>query len=206
MDLLHVSESAAQQNKNVLIIGAPRSGTHALGSLFANERKFINLGEICVNDGYTDPLVDIQRMYQHTRPVIAHIVQLSAKIALSADLASIKQHTIIVNLKRRNKVRQFASWMYFHNTGGVNGKWHNHIESDTSLMPGSITVTKEDIDLFVTEQLTDDFFCADHVFYYEDLNFDKASFKKNQYRFNIEQVFSNLDYVEQRLGNWKYYE
>lgn len=206
MELVAILEEAHQQNKNVLIIGSPRSGTHALGSLFNSvDKRFANLGEICLNNG-SDPLVDIQQVYQHTRPMVAHIVQLSAKIALSSDLATLKHHTIIVNLKRRNKVAQFASWMYFHNTGGINGKWHNHNESDTSLHPGSITASKEDVDLFVTEQLTDNFFCPDHVLYYEDLNFEQSLFKKNQYQFSVEQIFNNLDYVKQRLGNWKYYE
>lgn len=206
MQLVPILEAAHQQNKNVLIIGTPRSGTHALGSLLnAVDKRFTNLGEICLNDG-SDPLIDIQRMYQHTRPVVAHIVQLSAKIALSVNLTILKQHTIIINLKRRNKVYQFASWMYFHSIGGINGKWHNHTESDTSVQPGSITVTKEDVDLFVTEQLTDDFFSPDYVLYYEDLNFEQSSYKKNRYQFSIEKIFNNLDYVQQRLTNWKYYE
>lgn len=206
MELATILEVAHQQNKNVLIIGTPRSGTHALGSLCnAADKRFANLGEICMNNG-SDPLDDIQRVYQHTHPLVAHIVQLSAKIVLSADLATLKQHTVIVNLKRRDKISQFASWMYFHYTGGVNGKWHNHVASNTSLQPGTITITKEDIDLFVTEQLTDNFFCPDYVLYYEDLNFEQSLFKKNQYQFSIEQIFDNLDYVKQRLGNWKYYE
>lgn len=206
MELTTILQVAHTQSKNVLIIGTPRSGTHALGSLFnAIDRRFNNLGEIYIKDG-SDLLDDIQQVYRHTHPLVAHIVQLSAKIALSADLATVKQHNLIVNLKRRNKVNQFASWMYFHRTGGVNGKWHNHIAADTSLLPGAITVTKEDIDLFVTEQLTDNFFCPDYVLYYEDLNFEQSVFKKNQYQFSIEQIFHNLDYVKQRLENWKYYE
>ena len=203
--LSSILESAYQQNKNLLIIGSPRSGTHALGSLCsAINSQFINLGEICKNDG-VDPLISIQQMYQHTRHVVAHIVQLSAKIALSEDLATLKQHTTIVNLRRRNKVDQFSSWMYFHATGGVNGQWHNHSESDQKMQPGSITVTKEDIDLFVTEQLTDAFFLPNYILYYEDLKFEQPHYKKNQYQFDIKQIFSNLDYVKHRLENWKYY-
>lgn len=206
MELSNIIDSAVKQNKNILIIGTPRSGTHVLGSLFAaNNKLIVNLGEICLANG-VDPLIDIQRIYQHNYIKVAHIVQLSAKIALSADLKTLKEHTVIVNLKRQDKVRQFASWMYFHNTGGVNGKWHNHVESDTSLIPGSITVTAEDINLFVTEQLTDNFFCPDYVLYYEELNFEQSSsYKKNRYSFNIEELFSNLDYVKQRLSSWKYY-
>lgn len=204
MDISLIAESARQQNKNILIIGTPRSGTHALASLFAN-LKIQNLGELYQLNG-TGPLINIEKMYVHGDLKIAHIVQLSAKIVLSADLTTLKQHTIIVNLKRRNKVRQFASWMYFHATGGIDGKWHNHTEQDTRLMPGSITVTAEDIDLFVTEQLTDDFFLPDCVLYYEDINFSQSKFDKNRYSYNIEQIFSNLDYVKQRLENWAYYE
>lgn len=204
MDISLIVESAQQQNKNILIIGTPRSGTHALASLFDNS-KIQNLGEIHQHNG-TGPLINIEKMYAHNNLKIAHIVQLSAKIVLSLDLKTLKQNTIIVNLKRRNKVRQFASWMYFHASGGVNGRWHNHTEQDSSLRPGSITVTAEDIDLFVTEQLTDDFFLPDCVLYYEDINFSQAKFNKNRYSYDIEQIFNNLDYVKQRLENWAYYE
>lgn len=204
MQLSTIIQSAKQQNKNILIIGTPRSGTHALGSLFvAQDKSIFNLTEICLNDG-TDPLVDIQRMYRHDYLRVAHVVQLSAKISLSADLETLKQHTVIVNLRRRNKVNQFASWMYFHATGGVNGKWHNHNEADTKLSPGAITVSPEDIDLFVTEQLVDSFFTPDCILYYEDLDFAQSTYKKNLYKFNIEEIFTNLDFVKQRLSNWKY--
>lgn len=206
MQLATIIESAKQQNKNILIVGTPRSGSHALGSLFsAQDNTITNLGEICLHNG-TDPLLDIQRMYDHGHLKVAHIVQLSAKISLSADLETLKTHTVIVNLRRQNKVNQFASWIYFHSTGGVDGKWHNHIESDTKIAQGSITVSSEDIDLFVTEQLTDNFFTPDWILYYEDINFSQSTFKKNRYKFNIEEIFTNLDYVKQRLSNWKYYD
>ena len=199
-----ILNQAQQLNKNILIIGTPRSDTHALGSTFrALDTTFNNLGEICINDG-TDPLEDIKQIYKHTTPTIAHIVQLSAKITLSSEVDILKEHAVIVNLKRNNKVRQFASWMYFHKTGGVDSKWHNHRTTDTVLLPNSIEVTSEDIDLFVTEQLTDDFFQSDYVLFYEDLNFASVQYQKNQYSFEIEKIFSNLDYVEHRLANWKY--
>jgi len=199
-----ILNQARQLNKNILIIGTPRSGTHALGSTFYDlDSTFNNLGEICKNDG-KDPLEDIEQIYNHETPTIAHIVQLSAKIALSSQVDVLKQHAIIVNLKRNNKVKQFASWMYFHNTGGVNGQWHNHKSSDTKLQPNSVTVTPEDLDLFVVEQLTDDFFLANYVLFYENLKFNSLAYKKNQYRFDIEEIFANLDYVKQRLTNWTY--
>ena len=206
INLTDILKQARQLNKNILIIGTPRSGTHALGSTFQKlDTTFINLGEICKNDDVNDPLEDIKKIYNHTTPLISHIVQLSAKIALSPWVDVLKQHAIIVNLKRNNKVKQFASWMYFHKTGGVNNlKWHNHEASDTALSPHSITVTAEDIDLFLVEQLTDDFFLSDYVLFYEYLNFSSADFKQNKYSFNIEKIFTNLDYVNQRLIDWKY--
>ena len=206
MNISTILDSAKNLKKNILIIATPRSGTHALGSLFDSTDSTVqNLGEICLADG-VDPLIDIKQIYQHDNLRVAHIVQLSAKIALSADIKTLKQHALIVNLKRRNKVSQFASWMYFHKTGGVNGKWHNHSAADTSLVPGSILVSAEDVDLFVVEQLTDDFFLPDYVLYYEDLNFNRSAYTKNQYSFDLQEIFSNLDYVEQRLKNWNYYD
>jgi hypothetical protein len=203
-DLNNIIEIAKLQGKNILIIGTPRSGTHALGeTLNAIDSSSINLGEICKNNGI-DLLDDIKQIYNHSTTKIAHIVQLSAKIALSPCVDLLKHHTILINLKRNNKVRQFASWMYFHRTGGVDGKWHNHEPSDTKLQPNSLTVTPEDLDLFVVEQLTDDFFQSDYVLFYEDLRFTSVQYQKNQYSFEIEKIFSNLDYVEHRLANWKY--
>ncbi len=205
IELTEILNQARQLNKNILIIGAPRSGTHALGSTLQNlDPVFKNLGEICRNDG-TNHLEDIKQIYNHTTPTVAHIVQLSAKISLSSQVDILKQHAIIVNLKRNDKVKQFASWIYFHKTGGVNNlKWHNHESSDTLLTPQSVTVTSEDVDLFLVEQLTDDFFLSDYVLFYENLKFDSKKFKKNEYSFNIEEIFSNLNYVKQRLGQWKY--
>jgi hypothetical protein len=204
INLTDILTQARNTNKNILIIGTPRSGTHALGSSFnVLDTEFINFGEICKNNG-TDPLEDIKKIYNHDILSVSHIVQLSAKIALAPLIDSLKEHVLIVNLKRHNKVRQFASWMYFHRTGGVFGKWHNHESSDTKLQPNSVTVTPEELDLFVVEQLTDDFFQSDYVLFYEDLHFNSVHYQKNQYSFEIEKIFSNLDYVEHRLAKWKY--
>jgi hypothetical protein len=205
MDLISIIEDARQQNKNILIIGTPRSGTHALGSSFYSiDNTLNNFGEICKNDDLNHPLNDIKKIYSHEKLSVAQVVQLSAKIALAPEIDNLKSHAIIVNLKRNNKVDQFASWMYFHKTGGVNGTWHNHRQSDTKIEPGSIIVTKEDIDLFIIEQITDDFFLADYVVFYEDVAFDSAHYKKNQYSFALEKIFSNLEYVRERLDHWKY--
>lgn len=204
MDLIDILKQAQTKNKNILIIGTSRAGTHVLGCSFnALDVASVNLGEICKNDGL-DPLKDIKKIHNHDTLSVSHVVQLSAKIALAPQVDILKDHAVIVNLKRHNKIKQFASWMYFHKTGGVNGISHNHISTDTQLQPNSVTVTPEDLDLFVVEQLTDDFFLADYVLFYENIKFNSSTYKKNQYGFDIEKIFTNLDYVEQRLANWKY--
>ena len=58
--------------------------------------------------------------------------------------------------------------------------------------------------IHTVEQLTDDFFQSDYVLFYEDLHFTSVQYQKNQYSFEIEKIFSNLDYVEHRLANWNY--
>ena len=58
IDPVIILNRAQQLNKNILIIGTPRSGTHALGSTFRElDITFNNLGEICKNDG-KDRLTD----------------------------------------------------------------------------------------------------------------------------------------------------
>jgi len=192
--------------KNILIIGSPRSGTHALGSHIANDRGMINLGEICINDGETDPVQDIGRLTQAREPTIAHLVQMTGKIKISGLVTSIKKSCEILVLRRRDKIQQFASWMYFHRSGGVMRSWHNHAEEQMYLEQQQITVTDDDIDQFLLEQLLDDFFQPDQVLYYEDLDLSKSLIKKNQYAWNLPLIFANLTLVRSRLQDWAYHE
>jgi hypothetical protein len=163
------------------------------------------LGEICTIKDLPDPWNEIKILEQVKPLKIAHLVAYISKIRLTTEVQNIKKTSILVNLQRRNKVDQFASWMYFHLTGGINGKsWHNHKIEDTMMGPVSITVTDNDIDQFITEQTIDFFFCPDETVFYEDLNFDFSKYKKNQYKFYLPSIFKNLDYVRSRLENWRY--
>lgn len=192
--------------KNLLIIGSPRSGTHALGSLMAIEQKYEYLGEICQVDENIDPLQDIEKILDQSKLRVAHLVQMTSKIKLSGHINRIKENCEIILLRRRDKLQQFASWMYFHKSGGVLRNWHNHKLDQMVFSQGSILVSQTDLDQFLLEQIIDDFFCPDKILYYEDLNLSKSSFKKNLYAWNLPLIFSNLDFVKLQLENWKYYD
>jgi hypothetical protein len=192
--------------KNILVIGSARSGTHALGSSLAAEKKFLYMGEICCQDGTTNPNSDIEKFLNITTPCVAQLVQLSSKIAISGRVAEIKAQSEIILLRRRNKLHQFASWMYFHKSGGVLKDWHNHQADHMHINQQGILATQQDIDQFLLEQMIDDFFCPDQVTYYEDLDFEQSTVKKNQYAWELPLIFSNLDFVESQLSNWKYYQ
>jgi hypothetical protein len=169
------------------------------------DTKFKNHGEIFKsNRTHTELLDDLIEICSHKTSSISHVVQLSGKVFLSPYVDTLKDHMIIVNLKRNNKIKQFASWMYFKKIGGHMNKAHNHEIQDTNTTPGSITVTHEDIDRFIVEQLTDDFFLADYILYYENLDLKQSHYQQNQYSFPIETIFSNLEYVNERLLGWKY--
>ena len=105
--------------KNILILGSPRSGTHALGSHLSNQMRLQNLGEICLSDGETDARIDIQRIMTPSIPSVAQVVQMISKIQISGMVNQIKQTCEIICLRRRNKVYQFASWIYFRCTNLV---------------------------------------------------------------------------------------
>lgn len=202
----NIIQSARDKNKNILIIGSPRSGTHALASEITALSGAINQGEICKVGYCTDPWQDISQLNNMTRLTVAHIVQLTPKLTLAEDVDRIKQRNVIINIKRSNKVDQFASWIYFRvlDPTGLHG-WHNHTAEKTRVAPNQIVASEQDIMQFKLEQLIDDYFLPDFKLHYEALAFDKQKkFKRNTFSFPLPQIFSNLDYVEQQLGSWKY--
>lgn len=200
-----IVQASTESNKHILILGSARSGTHALGAALASRApRYFNLREVCGVDHRVRPWDDILKFYTHDRLLIGHIVGFISKIKLTPNVARIKEHCIIVNIKRNNKVDQFASWMYFQKTQAPFEYWHNHIPNNMLLPPGSIEATSQDIEQFVVEQIIDDFFLPDFVIDYENTDLDNPIFKKNQFAFDIKQIFSNLDFVEAELGNWHY--
>jgi len=200
-----IIQSAKEQQKNILVMGSPRSGTHAVGAELAILTNAVCLGEICKMSDNPTPWEEIQSLYNTNTLTIAQIVQLTPKIYLSHNVDIIKKHTVIVNVCRRNKIKQFASWVYFRLLDPTElGSWHNHKGAKTNVLQHSIVATEEDLVQFVLEQLVDFYFLPDFNLCYEDLIFTQQQYQKNEFAFPIELMFSNLEYVEQYLKNWQY--
>jgi len=200
-----IVQLARQQNKNILVIGSPRSGTHAVGSELADRAQCQYLGEICVVDGRKHPWEDVELLYNTSQTTVAQIVQLTPKIQLAPTAHTIKKHTVIVNVCRKDKVKQFSSWMYFKNLDRNQDQlWHNHKEENTKIQQYSIQAQEQDIVQFMLEQMIDFYFLPDFNLCYEDLIFTQKKFHKNRFSYPLETIFSNLDFVKQSLENWNY--
>jgi len=197
-----IIEQSKVENKNVLIVGAPRSGTHALAaSIKYFDSALTYLGEIAMIQHTEQPWQDLNQFYTSNPRKLAHVVQSYGKIFALPAVPQIKKNTIIIEIRRRNKVKQFASWMFFKKIGAIYNFQH---DGQDYLPPGSITVELTDIESFIIDQIIDRSFSPDYILYYEELKFTHSTIKKNHYAYPIEQVFSNLNLVEKYLGNWKY--
>ena len=202
-----IIQSAINSKKNILILGSPRSGTHALGAELSGLGNYKNLGEICKSSDKPTQWNDIELLYNTNTPTIAQIVQLTAKIHLSKSIPVIRNHNIIVNIRRKNKVKQFASWVYFRLLDPTEFvSWHNHLLEETKVKQYSVEAREEDLIQFMLEQLIDDYFLPNYNLCYEDLTFTQTIYQKNEFTFPLETMFSNLDYVKTYLDNWKYSE
>jgi hypothetical protein len=204
--LKFIIDSALQQNKNILIVSSPRSGTHPLGAEIAAISGAKNMQEICMVGYCNNPWDDIEKMANTKRLTVGQLVQLTPKIVLAENIDKIKKHNVIVNIKRRDKLNQFASWMYFRvlDPTGLYG-WHNHTNDKIKIQPGQLTAQIQDITQFKLEQIVDDYFLPDFKLCYEELTFEnQKNFKRNQFPFPLPQIFSNLNYVEEQLNSWHY--
>lgn len=201
-----IIQDAISNKKNILIIGSPRSGTHALGSELASIANAKYLGEICKASDNPTPWKDITLLYNTSDLTIGQIVQLTSKIHLAKHISEIKKHTIIVNVRRKDKVKQFASWVYFRINDPTEFRgWHNHISSKTRVQQYSVEAQENDLIQFMLEQLIDDYFLPDYNLCYEDLLFSvQTRYQKNEFSFPLETMFSNLSYVKQYLDDWQY--
>jgi hypothetical protein len=72
------------------------------------------------------------------------------------------------------------------------------------IKPNTITVSEEQLDQFIIEQTIDDFFLPDFVVCYEELHFKNSKYKKNEFSFDLKNIFTNLEFVEDRLTAWNY--
>lgn len=201
-----IINDAKKLNKNILILASPRSGTHALGAELAARSGGVSIGEFCMVGYSTDFWKEYNSFASRPRLSIAHIVQLTPKVTLAENVAHIKEKTLIVNIKRKNKIDQFASWMYFRvkDPTALHG-WHNHRSENTRVQRASVNVTHDDITLFKLDQMVDEFFFPDYRLCYEDLMFDtQKTWTTNSFSFPLREIFSNLDFVTEALGNWEY--
>ena len=190
------------KNKNILILGSPRSGTHALASVISQrDQSLLYLSEVGMHQTNPAPWQDFDLFKTADTRKLAHVVQTYAKIFSISKCRAIKKSTIVVGLRRRDKVKQFASWRYFKHIGAIYNFQH---DGQDYLPPGSLTATRQDIEEFIIDQIIDDAFCPDYVYYYEDLGLEQSKIKKNQYVYPIEQIFSNLEFVQDWLSDWKY--
>jgi hypothetical protein len=200
-----IIDKALETNKHIWVIGSARSGTHALGSAIAQRNSaFTYKNEICGVDGRATPWKDIELFYQHNNIIVGQTVGFTSKINLTGQVDQIKEHALIVNIKRQDKISQFASWMYFTTTNAPFELWHNHRAQDTLIGPNSITVSQEQLDHFIVEQTIDDFFLPDFIVCYEELQFTDSQYKKNEFLFDLKNIFTNLEFVEERLKTWNY--
>lgn len=204
MVITQIIQDARLQQKGILIFGSPRSRTHALGDMLANKSNFENFGEIC-RVGYVENFWDDIDLLISKNPTIGQIVQLSAKIELARNTPKLKDNFLIVNIIRKDKVKQFSSWFYSRilDPTALYG-WHNYKKDETKVGRGTQVANKEHIDQFKLEQIVDSYFLPDYTLYYEDTNFDSANYQKNEYAFPVEEIFKNIDYIRLELENWKY--
>ena len=164
------------KDNNVLIIGAPRSGTHALASVIHQQNPQMQyLGEIGMHQASTTPWKDFKTFHNNQPQKLAHAVQAYGKIFALSEVTQIKKHTTIVEIRRRNKVKQFASWMFFKHIGAIYNFQHN---GQDYIEPGSLTVSLKDIENFIIDQIIDTAFNPDYTVYYEDLDLTQSKIKK----------------------------
>jgi hypothetical protein len=202
-----ITKSDLIGKKGILIISTPRSGSHMLASMVYNileiENK-VNLGEIYCHD------VDKLDILQHLKNIelshagefiIASIVQYYAINLLIPNQKYFKDYYLI-DLRRRDKIAQYASWCIFQKTGNFSP----NPESYKHLLP--LPVDIEHVERFIASQN----FCyaipAHKILYYEEvvnLNLP-SSFTKNHYPIDIKDIFSDYEVIYKLLGNYQYHE
>jgi hypothetical protein len=187
---------------NCLVLGAPRSGTHALASIIQSRLPFKYLGEIGMAQKSSRPWFDLGIFTEsHDMPRLAHVVQSRAKLGALQLVEKIKINTFVIALRRRDKGKQFASWIYFRHIGAIYNFDHG---GQDYVGPDTLTVTYDDIEQFIVDQIIDDQFDPNLIMYYEDIDFGASVIKKNSYCFPPEQMIKNIDLVKEALQHWRY--
>ena len=172
--------------KDLLIISSARSGSHFYGKICEQNTRL----------KYTGELLEISDFNG-----IASIVQPLLKYRLLTSQKHILENKEIHILRRRDKVEQFRSWILFDLTGKHSGAVYDQT------LP-SITISENQLDQFIAEQILDYSFISDKIVYYEDLleSHNVTSLKKNIYNIDMKTFVTNWDDVEYELGLFKYNE
>lgn len=202
-----IDEKLIQNKKGIIVIGSARSGSHFLtDALFRQCTKLdkILLGEIYKSWDRRHILKNLNEIKANTNFVFASIVQFVPKNLLIQHRHEFADY-YIVNLRRRDKIAQYASWCLARST------WKESISHSPiwELVKKELpfTSTDDDIDQFIIEQNFDYIWPADCTIYYEDLlSLNLSSkFKKNELLGTYVDIFSNYGVVKERLDKFKYY-
>tara|TARA_B110000858_G_C17480825_1_gene327065 strand:- start:31 stop:564 length:534 start_codon:yes stop_codon:yes gene_type:complete len=175
--------------KQLVIISSARSGSHFYGEICSRQNPTTK---------YNGELLEIKDFSG-----IAQIVQPRLKYKLLTSQKYVLENKTIHILRRRDKIEQFRSWLFYDVTGKHNGAVYNQP------LP-SITISETQIQEFISEQIFDYSFVHDEIIYYEDLletyNITFKKMKKNIYNIDMKTFVTNWNDVEYELGLFKYHE
>lgn len=203
---INYDELIDYNKKGVLVIGSPRSGSHMAGDFLCNSSrhpsKFYR-GEIFSNQkiSYNETLLTL---INDSRFVFCSIVQYWAKNILAINPVILKDYQLI-NIRRRNKIKQYISWCVFRTQVNLNISMHSPTWQDVkNFLPWNST--EEDLDQFINEQHLDFAFNCDKILYYEDLIVYNlpTNYNKNIYPISDEEIVTNYTLVESKLKNYSY--
>ena len=132
---------------------------------------------------------------------ISQITKSSLKYKLLTTHKSFLENKSIHILRRRNKVEQFRSWLFFRAMKKHNGMIYNNPLD-------KMTIDDKILNLFLSEQIIDYSFTPDKIVYYEDIIKEHTSkrFKKNIYNVDMKDFITNWEEVEYKLGLFEYNE
>lgn len=204
-----IDENLLIGKKGIVVISAPRSGSHWLTNAlyrYSNKSNRVLLGEIYTKRS-ADVLSELNIIKDKYKDkfIFASIVQYVQKNRLIQYADQFKDYYII-NLRRRDKVAQYISFAIMTLSWSLDPKSHSPA---WGLMSDKfpIEVTNDLLDHFIAEQNFDYVWPADLIMYYEDLPKEMSSrYQKNEYPMLPSEIFSDYELVKQRLSTFTYYD
>jgi hypothetical protein len=194
--------------KGVIVVGTPRCGSHMLIStlfrLFGRRNDEL-VGEI----NYTD--YTIEEFHRNNNFVFASLVDHTLKSLLARNRLILADYQLI-NLRRRDKVKQYLSYCILRKQMAFD-EFHENYHFDKHSVNKKIFInytpwasTVGDIHDFLAQQYIDYAFPSASVLYYEDiLKLDLGSdYKKNSYLLPPEKLVTDYELVKEILGPFSY--